>query len=200
MHRIGEIEAQAIEQRLLRQQGIGNCPPAAKDRRCPETHVEAQNTAAPDVDEQSHPRSAQRYTVRTVNEHDVGGGVIHLHHVEQAIAVIFPRVRLVGGTSFRSHEASLLRLAYCTDYPLDRSKAWNHPGIEGVVAIIGDQQITHLLGRFPDTERHFRQNDLFNQAIDRREDFWRRMSTSRLWPPRLGGQAFGNWLAAVAPR
>lgn len=86
-----------------------------------------------------------------VDKYDVGGGVIHLDHIEQTIAVVFPRVRLVGGTSFRTHETSLLRLAYLPDYPLDRSKAWNDPGIEAVVAIIGDQQIAHLLRRFPNT-------------------------------------------------
>ncbi|WP_231471608.1 hypothetical protein [Novosphingobium sp. CECT 9465] len=184
MHWIFDFETETLEQRLFRQQSIGDCPSASKNRRCPKTHVEAENASAPDVDEQGHPRSAQSHTVCAVDKYDVGGGVIHLDHIEQTIAVVFPRVRLVGGTPFRTHETSLLRLAYLPDYPLDRSKTWNDPGIEAVVAIIGDQQITHLLRRFPNTERHFRQNDFFNEAIDRHEDLWRRLSTSWLWTAR----------------
>lgn len=49
VHRVGDIDAQFLEQRLLGQQGIGNRATTAEDRRIAEADIKALNTAGPDL-------------------------------------------------------------------------------------------------------------------------------------------------------
>ena len=103
IHWIVDIHPEFAKKRALRQQRVGHRPAAAEDRRVPETHVKAQNRAGPDVDQQSQPRTGKLLAMQAVDEYHIGASMIHLHEVEQTLALVGTGMRLVCAPLLRAH-------------------------------------------------------------------------------------------------
>lgn len=75
-----------------------------------------------------------------VDEDHIGARMIHLHKIEQALAMIDARMRLMGAAPLRAHaRAGTLRLGNLADKPDQRTLAWHFSRRETELPVLRDQ-------------------------------------------------------------
>ena len=168
IHRVGDIDAQLLKQRFLGQQGVGHRPATAENRRIAETDIKAQNTAGPDLNQQRYPGAGELLAMYAVDENHICPRMIHLHEIEQALAVIGARMRLMGAALLRAHaRASPLRLGYLADQPDQSALARYLARREAELPILRDQKTMNFPGCQGRSGRWLCQEYFLGKPVDR---------------------------------